>query len=70
MLVWSFVVGFTVVAMWATERQENAKEEMTPPQMPIVQIRWPKKKNRKPEEHLFVVYRLDLNDNRAKTKKR
>jgi len=44
MLVWLFVVGFTVVAMWATERQENAKEEMTPPQMPIVQIRWPEQK--------------------------
>jgi len=44
MLVWSFVVGFTVVAMWATERQENAKEEMTPPQTPIMQIRWLKQK--------------------------
>jgi len=37
MLVCLFVVGFTVVAMWAAERQGNAKEERTL-QTPLVWV--------------------------------
>jgi len=70
MLVWLFVVGFAIADTLQKGNKMQRRRWHHHKWQSCKSVGQSKNRTRKPEEHLFVVYRFDSNNNKAKSKKR